>query len=103
MSPETSMTVIIAAEGYPGTPATGAEITGIGAAEAVAGARIFHAGTKTDGERLVASGGRVLAVTAVGANLAEARDRAYRAVDRIDFAGGFCRQDIGWRELQRQS
>jgi len=103
MSDESSMTVVIAADGYPGTPAKGAVIEGIEAAEAIEGVRIFQAGTKADGEQLVADGGRVLAVTALGPDLAEARRRAYRAVDRIDFADGFWRRDIGWRELERQS
>ena len=103
LSPETSMTVVVAARGYPGTPAKGAAIGGIENAEAIDGVRVFHAGTEADDGRLLANGGRVLAVTALGADLAEARDRAYRAVDRIEFADGFCRRDIGWRELERQS
>lgn len=97
-----TMTVIIAAEGYPGTPVKGGEITGIEAAEAD-GAIVFQAGTALDGETLRASGGRVLAVTAAGENLKAARDAAYDAVDKIDFADGFHRSDIGWKELDRQS
>ena len=95
------MTVILAANGYPGTPRKGGAIAGIDEAEAIAGVTVFHAGTARDGDRLVASGGRVLAVTALGADLREARDRAYQAVDAIDFADGFHRRDIGWRELER--
>ena len=100
--PDTAMTVIIAAAGYPGTPRNGGAISGLDAAEAVDGVTVFHAGTHRDGDRLVASGGRVLAVTALGATLSEARDRAYRAVAAIDFPDGFHRRDIGWRELARQ-
>ena len=97
----TTMTVVIAAENYPGTPKQRGEIRGIDAAEAIAGVTVFQAGTTQDGDRLVASGGRVLAVTAIGESLGDARDKAYRAVDQIDFADGFCRRDIGWRALER--
>jgi phosphoribosylamine--glycine ligase len=103
LSSQSTMTVIIAAKGYPGTPASGGRIAGIDEAETVEGVTVFQAGTAVADGRLVARGGRVLAVTAIGKNLAQARDRAYRAVDRIDFADGFCRGDIGWRELERQS
>ena len=102
LSEESSMTVIVAARGYPGMPVKGARIRGIEQAEA-GGAVVFHAGTELVGGELAASGGRVLAVTAAGANLAEARERAYRAIERIDFADGFCRRDIGWKELERQA
>jgi phosphoribosylamine--glycine ligase len=96
-----AMTVIVAARGYPGTPATGGAIRAIDAAEQVEGVTVFHAGTAlTDGD-LTAKGGRVLAVTAVAETFANARARAYRAVDQIDFADGFHRRDIGWRELER--
>ena len=95
-----AMTVVLAAAGYPGTPRAGGAIRGIDAAEA-AGAVVFQAGTRLAGDTLVASGGRVLAVTAVGADIRAARDAAYRGVDAVDFADGFCRRDIGWRELAR--
>jgi phosphoribosylamine--glycine ligase len=98
---EHSMTVIVAAQGYPGTPAAGGEIASIEAAEQVEGVTVFHAGTAQTGSRLVAKGGRVLAVTAVAESFGNARARAYRAVDQIDFADGFHRRDIGWRELER--
>ena len=98
---EAAMTVVMAAHGYPGTPVSGGAIGGIGAAEAT-GAKVFHAGTRRDGDALVASGGRVLAVTALGASVAEAQAAAYRAVDAIDFPTGFCRRDIGWREIARE-
>ena len=101
LSPDTAMTVIIAADGYPASPRTGGIIAGLDAAEAIDGVTIFHAGTRRDGTRLVANGGRVLAVTALGNDLRSARDRAYQAVATIDFAQGFHRRDIGWRELER--
>jgi phosphoribosylamine--glycine ligase len=101
LSTKQSMTVIVAARGYPGTPASGGAIRAVEAAEMVEGVTVFHAGTARSGEGLVAKGGRVLAVTALGDTLAQARARAYRAVDQIDFADGFHRRDIGWRELQR--
>jgi phosphoribosylamine--glycine ligase len=97
-----AMTVIVAARGYPGTPAAGGLIREIEAAEQVEGVTVFHAGTAVSGEGLVAKGGRVLAVTAVADTFAGARARAYRAVDQIDFADGFHRRDIGWRELARE-
>ncbi len=103
LSDETTMTVIVAAKGYPGTPAKGGAIHGLDAAEQVPGVTVFQAGTSLNDGRLVASGGRVLAVTARGRSLGEAHDRAYRAVDAIDFADGFHRRDIGWRELARAS
>jgi len=95
--------VVIAAEGYPGTPRKGGTIDGIEAAEREHGVTVFHAGTARHGSgTLLAAGGRVLAVTALGATLGEARARAYRGVDAIDFADGFHRRDIGWRELARE-
>jgi len=98
-----SMTIVVAARGYPGTPASGGLIREIEAAEQVEGVTVFHAGTSMGAEGLVAKGGRVLAVTAVADTFANARARAYRAVDQIDFADGFHRRDIGWRELARTS
>jgi len=100
--PEVALTVIMAANGYPGTPEKGGRIDKLEAAEA-AGAKIFHAGTSAANGGLVASGGRVLAVTALGTDIAKARETAYAAVDAIDFPTGFCRRDIGWRELERQA
>jgi phosphoribosylamine---glycine ligase len=98
--PTHALTVVLAAEGYPGDYATASEIRGL---EALAGdpdLLLFHAGTRRDGDgRLLAAGGRVLNVTGLGATLAEARARAYAAVDRIDWPQGFCRRDIGWRAL----
>ena len=101
LRPEHAMTVIVAAQGYPGTPASGGQIRAIEAAEQVEGVTVFHAGTELAASGLLAKGGRVLAVTAVADTLAKARARAYRGVDQIDFADGFHRRDIGWRELER--
>jgi phosphoribosylamine--glycine ligase len=101
LSSQSAVTVIVAAHGYPGTPKGGGLIREIEAAEQVPGVTVFHAGTARSGDSLVAKGGRVLAVTAVADTFANARARAYRAVDQIDFADGFHRTDIGWRELQR--
>ena len=103
LSNDTTMTVIVAAKGYPGTPAKGGAIRNLDSAEQIDGVTVFQAGTASGGGQLVANGGRVLAVTARGRSLGEARDRAYKAVDRIDFADGFHRRDIGWRELERAS
>ncbi|GLR46489.1 phosphoribosylamine--glycine ligase [Sphingomonas astaxanthinifaciens DSM 22298] len=103
LSDQHSMTVILAAEGYPGTPKKGGTIDAIEAAERVPGVTVFHAGTARHASgALLSVGGRVLAVTALGDTLAEARARAYQAVDAIDFADGFHRRDIGWRELERR-
>ncbi len=99
--PETALTVVVAARGYPATPVTGGRIDGIERAEAT-GALVFHAGTSAEGEALVASGGRVLAITTLGDGAAQAQAQAYRAVDAIDFPGGFHRRDIGWREVARE-
>ena len=96
---EVALTVVMAANGYPGKPETGGAIAGI---DAVAPARVFQAGTKLADGQLVASGGRVLAVTATGPTVRAAQAAAYRAVDAIDFPTGFCRRDIGAREIARE-
>ena len=101
-SPDTALTVVMAAQGYPGPPRMGGRIGGIDAAEA-SGATVFQAGTRTDSEALLANGGRVLAVTATGPDVATAQARAYRAVDALNFPDGFCRRDIGWRALAESS
>jgi phosphoribosylamine--glycine ligase len=103
LAPKHAMTVIVAARGYPGMPASGGLIREIEAAEQVEGVTVFHAGTALGEQGLVAKGGRVLAVTAIADSFASARARAYRAVDQIDFADGFHRRDIGWRELAREN
>lgn len=100
-SDQTALTVVMAASGYPGTPEKGGAID-LRDAEA-GGAKVFHAGTALQDGALVASGGRVLSVTAMGASVTEAQRLAYEAVDKIDFASGFCRRDIGWREVAREA
>ncbi|WP_448658737.1 phosphoribosylamine--glycine ligase [Sphingomonas sp. CJ99] len=100
-NPRPALTVVIAANGYPGTPEKGGRISGIEAAEAE-GTKVFHAGTAMTDDGLVANGGRVLAVTALGTTVAEAQSTAYRGVDALDFPTGFARRDIGWREVARE-
>lgn len=100
-SDDVAITIVMAAEGYPGTPKKGGAIRRLDEAEAK-GAKIFHAGTAIEGRRLVASGGRVLNVTATGKSFAAARRKAYAAVGTIDFPTGFYRNDIGWREMTRR-
>ncbi|MEA3051757.1 MAG: phosphoribosylamine---glycine ligase [Sphingomonadales bacterium] len=99
-SDEAALAVVMAAKGYPGEPETGGAVEGLDSLSGT-GAVVFHAGTGLEEGRLVARGGRVLAVTAAGATVAEARDKAYAAVGRIRFPSGFCRSDIGWREIAR--
>ena len=94
---EAALCVVMAARGYPDDPQRGSEIRGLAAAASDPEVKIFHAGTKRDGARLLADGGRVLGVTALGSDIGAARDRAYRAVDKIDWPQGFCRRDIGLR------
>jgi len=101
-SDRTALTVVLAAKGYPGTPLTGSEIKGVEKAEAMADVVVTHAGTRAEGARLLAAGGRVLNVTALAGSVAEAQTKAYAAVDAIDWPGGFCRRDIGWREIARE-
>ncbi|MGO4572981.1 phosphoribosylamine--glycine ligase [Microvirga sp. 2TAF3] len=99
---EAALTVVMAAKGYPGAVEKGSEIRGIPAAEALADVLVFHAGTKQDGDSILANGGRVLNVTAMGRTITEAKKRAYEAVSKIDWPEGFCRRDIGWREVERE-
>jgi phosphoribosylamine--glycine ligase len=98
---EPALTVVMAAKGYPASPEKGGPVSGLDAAEA-AGAIVFQAGTTEEGGQLVAAGGRVLDVTALGSTVAEAQGKAYAAVDRVRFPGGFCRRDIGWRAVERE-
>jgi phosphoribosylamine--glycine ligase len=98
---ETALTVVMAAKGYPGTPEKGGAIA-LNDAEA-GGAKVFHAGTALKDGALVANGGRVLNVTACAPSVTEAQARAYAAVDKITFPTGFCRRDIGWREVAREA
>jgi phosphoribosylamine--glycine ligase len=101
-SDASALTVVMAANGYPGTPEKGGTVGGIEGAEAE-GALVFHSGTAQSGGELVAAGGRVLAVTALGRDIEEARERAYRGVAAIRFPTGFYREDIGWREIARRA
>jgi len=100
LADDPALTIVLAAKNYPGTPEKGAPL---GLPAAPDGTRIFHAGTATQDGALVASGGRVLAVTASGASVTQARDAAYKLVDQVSFPGGFCRRDIGWREVAREA
>jgi phosphoribosylamine--glycine ligase len=103
LSGQSAITVVMAAKGYPATPASGGAIENLPAAE-THGAKVFHAGTaETADGKLAAKGGRVLNVTATGHTLRQARDSAYAALAQIRFDDGFWRGDIGWRELARQS
>jgi phosphoribosylamine---glycine ligase len=101
-SDDAALTVVMAAKGYPGTPQKGTEIKGLDLARAVANVEIFHAGTRREGDRIIADGGRVLNVTGRGQSVREAREAAYAAIAKIDWAGGFYRKDIGWRALERE-
>jgi phosphoribosylamine--glycine ligase len=100
MRAEAALTVVMAAEGYPGAPSLGGTID-LGDAES-GGAKVFQAGTVIREGRLSARAGRVLGVTATAPSVREAADRAYAAIDAIDAPGLFCRRDIGWRELARE-
>jgi phosphoribosylamine--glycine ligase len=100
--PDAALTVVMAAKGYPGSYAKGSVIAGLEAAAEVEGVEIFHAGTKAEGGRIVANGGRVLNVSALGKSVGEAQARAYQAVDRVQWADGFCRRDIGFRAVERE-
>jgi phosphoribosylamine---glycine ligase len=97
---EAALCVVMAAKGYPGDYAKNTEIKGLDRAATVEGAVVFHAGTADKDGRILATGGRVLGVTARGKTVADARERAYRAVDLIDWPEGFCRRDIAWRAMK---
>ena len=99
---QAALTVVMAAKGYPGPYAKGSVIEGLADAAAVEGVEIFHAGTKQDGSHVVANGGRVLNVSALGKTVSEAQARAYAAITRIRWPEGFFRHDIGWRAIARE-
>ncbi len=101
--PDPALTVVMAAKGYPGDYARGSVIEGLDDAAKVEGVEIFHAGTKADGPRILANGGRVLDVSAIGKTVREAQARAYEAISRIRWPEGFYRHDIGWRAVERES
>ena len=94
--PSPSLTVVMAANGYPGPYTKGSVIKGL---DTVTGAKVFHAGTTLKDGKVVSSGGRVLGITATGSTVAEAQKKAYQAVDQISYPDGFCRRDIGWRAV----
>ena len=100
---EPALTVVMAAKGYPGPYERGTVIEGLDDAAAVEGVEIFHAGTRAEGGKILANGGRVLDVSAIGKTVSEARSRAYEAVSRIRWPEGFCRHDIGWRAVEREA
>src|ERR1700674_685952 len=100
--PDAALTVVMAARGYPGNYAKGTEITGLADAEKLETVEVFHAGTRRDDGRILANGGRVLDVCALGKTVGEAQARAYAAVDRIAWPEGFCRRDIGFRAVARE-
>jgi len=99
---DAALTVVMATEGYPGDVEKGSAIGGLFDAGLVEGVTIFHAGTRDDGMNFRANGGRVLGVTALGKTVQQAQERAYDAIDRIEWPEGFCRRDIGWRAVERE-
>jgi len=99
---EPALTVVMAANGYPGPYNKGSEIRGIGAAERLPSTKVFHAGTKQEDGHLLAIGGRVLNVTSLGPNVSGAQAAAYEAVGKIEWSDGFYRRDIGWRAVERE-
>ncbi len=100
---DAALTVVMAANGYPADYAKGSVIAGLDEAAKIEGVEIFHAGTKRDGDRILANGGRVLNVCAIGRSIADAQEQAYEAVDLIRWPEGFCRRDIGWRAIKREA
>jgi phosphoribosylamine--glycine ligase len=103
LSDEAALTVVLATRGYPGAFERGSAIRGVAEAEALPGVQVFQAGTREADGRLIADGGRVLGVTGTGRGIAEARERAYAGVERIDWPDGFCRRDIGARAVEQEA
>jgi len=101
--PDPALTVVMAAKGYPGDYARGSVIEGLDEAAKVGGVEIFHAGTRADGGKILANGGRVLNVSAIGKTVRQAQARAYQAISRIRWPEGFYRHDIGWRAVKREN
>src|SRR4051794_15794599 len=99
---EAALVVVMATNGYPGNYRKGSAIEGLDAAATLDGVEIFHAGTMAEGGKIVANGGRVLGVAATARSVGEAQARAYAAVDKIDWPGGFCRRDIGYLAVERE-
>jgi phosphoribosylamine--glycine ligase len=100
--PDAALAVVMAAKGYPGDYKRGSVIEGLDAAGEIEGVEIFHAGTKSDGEKILANGGRVLNVSAIAATVTKAQALAYEAIGRIKWPEGFCRRDIGWQAVKRE-
>jgi phosphoribosylamine--glycine ligase len=100
--PDAALTVVMVAKGYPGPYQKGTLIEGLNAAAQIEGVEIFHAGTKIENGKVVANGGRVLNICARGKTVAQAQQRAYSAVDKINWPEGFCRRDIGWRAIAHE-
>ena len=100
---DAALVVVMATNGYPGAYGKGSEIRGLERAAAQQDVIVFHAGTKRDGERVLANGGRVLGIVGTGTDVADAQARAYAGVAAIDWPGGFCRRDIGWRAIGKQA
>jgi phosphoribosylamine--glycine ligase len=100
--PDPALTVVMAAKGYPGDYKKGTRIEGLEDAAKIEGVEIFHAGTVAKDGGIVANGGRVLNVCAMGKNVREAQQRAYDAVDRIKWPDGFCRRDIAWQAVEQE-
>jgi phosphoribosylamine--glycine ligase len=101
--PQSALTVVMAAKGYPGDYDKGSRIEGIGDAAKIEGVEIFHAGTTAKDGHILANGGRVLNVCALGSTVAQAQQRAYQAVDRIKWPEGFCRRDIAWQAVEQEN
>ena len=99
---QAALIVVMASKGYPGPFEKGTKIRNLSQVDAIDDVTVFHAGTKSLDNQLVANGGRVLGVTALGNTIQEAQSRAYKAVDKIDWPNGFCRRDIGWRAITRE-
>ncbi len=100
---DAALCVVLATKGYPGAYGRGSEIRALDAAGALIDVEIFHAGTRREGDKIVADGGRVLGVAALGPTVAAAQQLAYEAVDLIEWPEGFCRRDIGWRAIARET
>ena len=100
--PDPAITVVMAAKGYPGDYKKGTRIEGLEEAAKIDGVEIFHAGTIEKGGAILANGGRVLNVCAMGTTIAEAQARAYQAIDRVNWPDGFCRRDIGWQAVEHE-
>ena len=99
-----ALVVVMAAKGYPGTYSKGTEIKGLNDIKKLPDVKVFHAGTSTGPQgELLATGGRVLGIAAVGENIRTAQNKAYQAIDVIDWPNGFCRRDIGWRAVQKNN